>query len=345
MGVTTYPEAKKIEAAVNAAGSIVVVQADNPDADSLASALALEQILGDKGKAVTLYCGVDLPSYLSYLPGADRVMTELPKQFDLSIIVDTSSDSLLEQLEKQGSKGWLASRPSIILDHHATPPTISFASIICNHKAVATTELIYELALQLNWKLNSQARELIAIGILSDSLGLTSEATTARSIHIIAELVESGVSLADLESTRRETMRREPELIHYKGQLLQRVEFYDDNRIALLSIPWEEIETYSPLYNPPMLVIDDMRLGKGTDVAICLKTYKDGKITGKIRCNYGKSIADKLAEFFGGGGHSYASGFKITDGRSYDDIKRETIKQASILLDELEQGKAKSETA
>lgn len=339
MGMTTYPEAQKIKETVDSASSIVIVQADNPDADSLASALALEQILGEQRKDITLYCGVDLPSYLNYLPGADRVVAELPKQFDLSIIVDTSSDSLLEQLDKQGSKGWLASRPSIVLDHHATPPTISFASIICNHKAVATTEIIYELALQLNWKLNSSARELIAIGILSDSLGLTSEAATARSIHIIAELVESGVSLADLESTRRETMRREPELIHYKGRLLQRVEFFDDNRVAMLTIPWEEIETYSPLYNPPMLVIDDMRLSKGTDVAICFKTYKDGKLTAKIRCNYGKGIADKLAEHFGGGGHSYASGFKITDGRSYEEIKRETIEEASRLLDKLEQEK------
>ncbi|MEX1995328.1 MAG: DHH family phosphoesterase [Candidatus Saccharimonadales bacterium] len=336
--MTRYPETEKIKQALTTASSIVVVQADNPDADSLASALALEQILGEQGKDVTLYCGVDLPSYLSYLPGADRVVTELPKQFDLSIIVDTSSDSLLEQLDKQGSKGWLASRPCIVLDHHATPPTISFTSITCNHKAVATAEIVYELALQLNWKLNSQARELVAIGILSDSLGLTSEATTARSIHIIAELVEGGVSLADLESARRETMRREPELVHYKGRLLQRVEFYDDSRIAMLTIPWEEIETYSPLYNPPMLVIDDMRLSKGTDVAICFKTYKDGKITGKIRCNYGKGIADKLAEHFGGGGHSYASGFKIQDGRSYDEVKTETIEVTSRLLDELEQG-------
>ncbi|MEX2054687.1 MAG: DHH family phosphoesterase, partial [Candidatus Andersenbacteria bacterium] len=175
--MTTYPETDKIKQALAAASSIVVVQADNPDADSLASALALEQILGEQGKDVSLYCGVDLPSYLSYLPGAGRVITELPKHFDLSIIVDTSSDSLLEQLDKQGSKGWLASRPSIVLDHHATTPTISFASIICTHKAVATAEIVYELALQLNWKLNSQARELIATGVLSDSLGLTSEAT------------------------------------------------------------------------------------------------------------------------------------------------------------------------
>ncbi len=332
--MANYSQVNEIKAVVDAATKIVVVQADNPDADSLASSLALEHILGDLDKDVIMYCGVDLPSYLKYLPGADRVVTAMPTQFDASIIVDTSSDILLEQLDKTGSKSWLASKPCIVIDHHSTAPTISFATVICNVSAVSTGEVIYEIAQQLGWQLNHEAQKLIAISILSDSMGLTTEATTARSIFIIAELVQGGVSLAEIDNARRQTMRREPELIPYKGRLLQRVEFHDNNRIAMLTIPWEEIEKYSPLYNPPMLVIDDMRLAKGTDVAICFKLYTDGKITAKIRCNYGSGIADKLAEHFGGGGHAYASGFKITDGRAYEQIKAETIKTASELLDQ-----------
>jgi phosphoesterase RecJ-like protein len=330
-----YEEADAIGKTIDSAKHIVIVQADNPDADSVASALALEQILGDQGKEISLYCGVDLPSYLHYLPGSDRVMTELPRQFDASIIVDTSSDTLLGQLNKSGAKSWLATKPSIIIDHHATEPTITFASIICNQRAVAAGEVIFELSQQLSWELNSTAKNLIAYAILSDSLGLTSEATTARSIHIIAELVEGGVKLAELESARRETMRREPELIHYKGRLLQRVEFYADNRIATVTIPWEEIEQYSPLYNPPMLVLDDMRLSRDTALAIAFKIYKDGKVTAKIRSNYGSAIAGKLAEHFGGGGHPYAAGFKVTNGKLYEDIKRETIEKATELLNNM----------
>ncbi len=64
---------KKIQNITDQAENIVIIQADNPDADSLASALALEQILGDMGKKVHLYCGVSIPSYLRYLEGWDRV--------------------------------------------------------------------------------------------------------------------------------------------------------------------------------------------------------------------------------------------------------------------------------
>lgn len=332
--MTNYPEATKIKAAVAAANKIVVIQADNPDGDSLASSLALEEILGDMGKDVSLYCGVDIPAHLQYLSGSSRVAKDLPNNFDLSIIVDTSSDSLLEQLNKAGAKGWLAAKPSIIIDHHATAPTITFASIICNHPAVACGQVIYELADQLEWPVNRQASDYIAIAILSDSLGLTSEATTSRSIHIIGELVDAGVKLAELENLRRETMRRAPELIHYKGRLLERVEFYDNGRIATIKIPYDEIVKYSPLYNPPMLVLDDMRLAIGVKLAIAFKLYDDGHMTAKIRCNYGVGIGDKLAEGFGGGGHAYAAGFKLSAGKPYEELRDEVIAAAAKLLDE-----------
>jgi bifunctional oligoribonuclease and PAP phosphatase NrnA len=330
--MTTYPEADQISKIINASQKIVILQADNPDTDSLASALALEEILGNLGKETFLYSGVELPSYLMYLEGADRVETELPNIFDASIIVDTSSDSLLEQLSKKNQKGWIAAKPSIVIDHHQTEPTINFASVICNHPAVATGEVIYELSQQLGWQLGDRAKQMLAIAILSDSLGLMSGSTSPRSIHIIAELVEAGVSLPKIDNARRETMKRPAELVHYKGRLLQRVEYYHDNQIAVLTIPWEEIEKYSPLYNPSMLVIDDMRMAIGTVIAICFKVYKDGKVTAKIRSNYGHEISSKLAEHFGGGGHDYAAGFKIQNGKDYETIKSETIKVAAGLI-------------
>ncbi len=132
----------------------------------------------------------------------------------------------------------------------------------------------------------------------------------------MADLVEKGVNLAKLDQARRELMRKEPVLIPYKGKLLERVEFDSTGRIASVVIPWAEIERYSPLYNPSMLVIDDMRLVVGVDIAIAYKVYADGKITAKIRCNFGKAIGSDLASAFGGGGHPYASGFKIINGYS-----------------------------
>jgi bifunctional oligoribonuclease and PAP phosphatase NrnA len=336
--MSNYPEAAKIAQILSSASKIVILQADNPDGDSLGSALALEQILGDMGKEPALYCGVDIPPYLRYLQGWDRVEKELPKQFDASIIVDTSADSLFETLEASGQKPLVASKPCVVIDHHDVESTIPFATVHCNKEAVSTSEVIYELAKQLDWSLNLTAKKMVATAIMSDSLGLVTEATSARSIHVIAELVEGGVSLAELEQQRRELMRKSPELVHYKGRLLQRVEYYADDRISTVSIPWEEIEKYSPLYNPSILAMEDMRMTTNTAVVIAFKIYKDGKVTGKIRCNRGAPIANELAQKFSGGGHAFAAGFKVQDGRPFNEIKSECIRQATELLDNLKSG-------
>jgi len=314
---------------------IVVIQADNPDGDSIASSLALEAILTDIGKEVTMYCGVDIPGYLRYLNGWDRVVNQLPNEFDLSIIVDTSSLLLLESLQKSGQINWLRSKPSIVIDHHKSEATIDFAKIYNDPAAASCTEVIYHIAKENKWTIPIDAAEFIAVGILSDSLGLISESTSAKTIHAVADLVDSGVSLAKLDNIRRQFQKKQPELLKYKGRLLERVEYSEDNRIAHITIPWDEIEKYSPLYNPPMLVMDEMRQVENAQIAIAFKTYPDGRITGKIRANYGYGVADKLAEHFGGGGHIYASGFRVTDGRKIDQIKQEVFQLTSELLDKI----------
>ncbi len=331
---TTYQKAGAISEVINSAQRIVIVQADNPDGDSLASALALEQIIGDMGKEPILYCGVDIPSYLRYLPGWARIQKDLPNQFDASIIVDTSAETLLEKLRETNQLMWLKSRPAIVLDHHEGEQSLPFATVSLNAPAVATGEVIYELANTLDWPLNHEALHLLATSIMADSRGLTTDKTTARSIHIIAELVEKGVSIPELEAARRETMRRPAEIVHYKGRLLQRVEYTEGNHIAVITIPWEEIEQYSHAYNPTMLVIDDMLLTEGAKLAIGFKQYPDGKVTAKIRANFGMPIAGTLAESFGGGGHPYASGFKVKDGRPFNEIKSECIGLATTLIEQ-----------
>ncbi|MEI6249040.1 MAG: DHH family phosphoesterase [bacterium] len=333
--MSNYEETDKINKIISNSKKILIIQADNPDGDSLGSALALEQIISDLGKEPILYCSVDMPTYLRYLAGWDRVSNDIPNDFDAAIIVDTSSESLLEKMTKNGKRSIIGSKPLIVLDHHTTEANIVGASVICNKKVVSTGELIYELSQELDWPLNLTAKNMIVSSTMSDSLGLTSEATTARSIAIISELVEGGVVMADLENKRRELMKKSQRILKYKGELIKRIEYYDEGRIALILIPWDEIEQYSHEYNPSMLVIDEMRMVEDVVIAIALKTYKNSRVTGKIRCNYGHAIADKVAEAFGGGGHKYASGFKIEDVADISELKAKLIEKTTKLLESI----------
>lgn len=326
-------DAHKVAALLAEAQCIVIIQADNPDADSLASALALEHILGDQQKDITLYCGVDMPSYLKYIPGSDRIVNQLPNTFDLSIIVDCSTVTLLQKLEESKRLGTLKNRPCLVLDHHISDADLPFEYTLLSHpEAVSTGELIFELSQKLKWDLSTETGELLAISILADSLGLTTENVTANSIRVLASLVDKGVNLAQLDARRRVGMTKPREIISYKAKLLERIEYYNDSRLAIVDIPWKEIEQYSAIYNPGVLALEELRFAEGVQISVALKSYPDGKITGKLRCNFGSNIAGNLAAHFGGGGHAAASGFKIF-GWNLQDVKKELISQSLILLD------------
>jgi phosphoesterase RecJ-like protein len=243
---------------------------------------------------------------------------------------------LLENLQKTDEIKWLKTRPCIIVDHHSTEPTIDFAAVEYIEPAVSTGELIYELAKEYSWPVPLDAAQFIVYSILSDSMGLISESTSSESVRIVAELMDKGVSLAALDAKRKEFQKKQPQLLSYKGDLLKRIGYSESGNVAHIYIPWEEIEKYSPLYNPPMLVIDEMRQTEGVLVAVAFKSYPDGRITAKLRSNYGYPVCAAVAEQFGGGGHPYASGFRVTDGSSLEEVKEKCFKLIDEELAKLE---------
>ncbi len=299
---------------VDQARRVVVIQADNLDGDSLASALALEEILGELGKQVVLYCATAVPDYLKFLSGWDRVTDLFPATVDLAIMVDNSAADLVDL---HGPGRLNRQTPLVIIDHHSTAPTIPQASLVINDPTqIATGQLIYRLASESNWPLTTPAANLLASSILSDSLGLTSQAMTGNSapLRVLAELVDLGADLADLHQRRLARLKISPELVRYKGELLGRIEWQLDGQLAILTISHEEIKAVSGRYNPTV-ILDDMRLVEGARVAIGFKQYNDargrlGRVTARLRCFGQTRIAQAVAESFGGGGHPYAAGIK-----------------------------------
>ncbi len=330
----TYPETEQLQQLIAEANHILIIQADNPDADSLGSALALETVLGNLDKKTSLYCSVDMPTYLRYMPGWDRVAKDIPSNFDLSIIVDASTMTLLEKFQDPSIKGIIASRPCVVLDHHAiTDNPIPFTTIIINDGSRASAgELLYILGKELAWPFDTAAYEYVANTILGDTQGLTNELAKPETYRIMAELLEKGVDRPKLEEVRREFGKMPEVIFRYKAKLIERTELHSDGRIAYVSVPQQEINDYSPLYNPAPLIQNDMLQTSGVQVAIVVKVYENGRITAAIRANSGYMVAGALAEHFGGGGHKYASGFKLTNGKPLGEVKQECIRYATELL-------------
>ncbi len=302
-----YDKAKEL---IDSAKKIIIIQAENPDGDSLGSALALEEILGDIGKEVILYCPIEIPKYMRYINGWDRVVNHFDTQADLAIIVDTAADILITKvLETPGVRHFLETHPVLVIDHHVSDSNLSFNHTMLAEEAVATAEIIYGIAVDAEWTINTQAAENLLVAIMSDSLGLTVQAVTPRTYFVAGKLAELGASNSVIEKRRHEHMKKSATILKYKGALLERIEYFLDGKLALIHIPFEEIQEYSDQYNPSVLVLDEMRFVEGVEIGIAIKTYPDGKLTGKLRSN--SPISATVAGFFGGGGHEYAAGFRV----------------------------------
>jgi len=315
--------------------TILVLQPENPDGDSIASALALEEILGDQGKEVIIYGYVHVPDYLRYIEGADRITDEFPNSFDATIIVDTVTASLLENTLKGANLTAINKKPTLVLDHHPVESDLPLTDAVFFDEAphaVSTGELVYYLAQKQQWTINAIAATHIVESMLADTLGLTTEAVTGDNVAVVAEMLKRGAVMAEIDKRRRAFMKKSQKIINYKGVLLQRVEYLCGGKLGFIHIPWEETKEYSPLYNPAMLVIEELRNTENIELSVALKTYPDGKITGKIRAN-NRPLAGELAAHFGGGGHDYAAGFKTTEW-TYEELKIELLKKVQELLNE-----------
>lgn len=310
--------------------SICVIQAENPDGDSLGSAIALDYLLKDKD--ISLYCPVDIPKYLHYFADWSRVTNEFNFKADGYIIVDTAAEILLSKLiDDAAIKNRLYNAPVFVLDHHETADDLNF-----DHESIieilpACCSLIYKIAKAENIEIDKNAAEAIFQGILSDTLGLTSASVDAETFRVAAELSDLGANISELEENRREFMKKSPRILDYKADLIKRIEYSLDNELATIHIPWDDIREFSDEYNPNVLILEEMRLVEGVRVAVAIKTYPDGKVTGKIRTSSDAPIAEKIAGYYGGGGHPYAAGFRTYD-TTYSEVVADLVKIVPELL-------------
>jgi phosphoesterase RecJ-like protein len=71
---------------------------------------------------------------------------------------------------------------------------------------------------------------------------------------------------------------------------------------------------------------------KAWEIGVAIKTYPDGKATGKLRSNL--PISEEVAGYFGGGGHKYAAGFRVYE--EYDKIVAELVTATAKAIEHYE---------
>ncbi|MCS6997815.1 MAG: bifunctional oligoribonuclease/PAP phosphatase NrnA [Aquificaceae bacterium] len=283
-------------------GPILVASHENPDADTLGSALALYLFLKKKGKRVVVGCKDKVPHFLDFLPGAEEVI-RLPVEevFNLAIVVDASGFYRVNAEVKAFKK--------VRIDHHIGGDFYGEQDYI-DPEAPSTTALIYRLLCA--WDSSAIDEDIannLYAGLATDTGFFKYSNTNAETFRIAKELVELGakphwtyVNFAERESINK---------MKLISKVLETLTLHEEGLVAGIIILDRFFRETGCEYADSEGLVNYPRSIEGVEVAYALIENREEGLWKVSLRSKGRVDVAKIAQSLGGGGHKYASGCKI----------------------------------
>ncbi len=294
---------------------IVVTCHVDPDGDALAGLLALTLSLRLARGQVRAISPGPVPSSYQFLPGWESIEVYSPERMetpegqatkeallaaDTIVCLDASDPTRLGALYGQNCSKFEAV-PVINIDHH--PSNSFFGQVnLVEPASPAVCQQLAELMEREDLPIPEDVATCLLVGIVTDTLGFRTSATSAHTLRVAATLMERGASLSTI--AERIFNSRSPRAVSLWGRVLSRTRVEDG--LAWADITSEMLaECDATLEDADRLV--DFIAGVRQASAAFLFSEQDGKVRVSMRSSGGLDAA-ALAKDFGGGGHVRAAG-------------------------------------
>lgn len=304
-------EAQKIHKAIMNAPEILVVSHQNPDGDTLGSASAMATFLKQIGKQFGLYCASPLPKQYSFLPHAQTFKNDpriWEKEYDIVIVLDSSNTVYAGIEEKLAG---LKTKPTVInIDHHATNARYGDMNLVVPTTA-STTEVLYGFFLSNRIEITDEMATALLTGIITDTDMFSNSGTTKSSMAIASELMKKR---AEIKMIKEYLLFDKPiSALKLLGVILGRLQIHTVSNIAYTYVTQADLTTHQVLEEELEGVANLLNFLSEGIAALVLKEKKDGTIKASLRTTHDTYNVANIAKLFGGGGHTKAAGFSITE--------------------------------
>jgi phosphoesterase RecJ-like protein len=274
----------------------------DPDGDAIGSALGLAHVLSGLGTSAVVACADPVPFEAATLPGAETVGTDGPSGEDVLIAVDTADAGRLGALVDSGA--W-ASRPSLVVDHHASNGGFGTVDVIDPRRA-STAEIVLQLADSLGAFPTPEAATCLLMGVVTDTLGFRTPNTTADTLAAAQRLIGLGASLP--LTTQQAFYTKPLAALRLYGLALQRLTSHGPwaytwvarADLAATGAPAEAVRGLTSL----------VATASEPQAVAVLRERDDGAIDVSLRSRPGVDVLPAAAAL-GGGGHPQASGARV----------------------------------
>jgi len=214
----------------------------SPDGDSVGGVLAMTHLFKRIGKKVTIISGDSvLPKSLSFLPGFGEILPKnyfqiKPEDFDLFLILDTSS---LNQISKIDKIVFPEKLTTIVIDHHSTNEGFGTIDLVETSYS-ATCRILYDLIKEWRQPITAEMAVCLLMGIYTDSGGFKYLLKTSRETFLAAaDLITIYPDFPKAIFTY-ENMGQ-PEQISYLGLALSSIETFFSGKVAMAVVPYKEL--------------------------------------------------------------------------------------------------------
>lgn len=296
-----------------------------PDGDTVASELAMESLLRRLKKSVDMVNYESVPENLRFLPGAERIQTakKIDKKYDVAIIFEcNNADRMgnIVDLKKQA-------KTVVNIDHHLMHGDFGHINLV-NPGASSNSEQLYYVFEKLRMPITQEEATCLYLGIMTDTGRFQHSNTNAETLRIASKLVERGVNVAEL-SERIYGTRSYP-AIKLLGATLANLSLTPDGKIAYVAIRKQDFErTQSTEEDSEEIVNYGLQIPTALISIFMRETAQNGTVKISFRSRRGVNVC-KLAEQFGGGGHKYASGCRVSG--AIDQILKNVLEAARKIV-------------
>jgi phosphoesterase RecJ-like protein len=170
--------------------------------------------------------------------------------------------------------------------------------------------MIYKLYKKIGISLDKDVAVALYAGILTDTGSFRYSNTTSFTHKAIAELLRYGL---DIPKIYKHTYGNIPFAdMQLLSRIMSRIRLYAGGKIAWCQIERSLLKNKKSSFDLNEQLLSFARAIKGVEVVALFKENASAK--GEIRVNLrsqGKVDVNKIAAFFGGGGHRTASGAKV----------------------------------
>jgi bifunctional oligoribonuclease and PAP phosphatase NrnA len=323
--MSTNKELREIADRLREADRILIVGHAYPDCDALGSQLALGNMLSSMGKEVVLYGEEPASHILDFLPGCEKLSTDLPAidSFDCVVALDCGDAGRLGKNKEH----FLQIRPVLVIDHHAGHKTFGDVSWVEDFRS-STAEMVYELSLILKADLSYDTAYCLYAAIVSDTGSFKYSSTSARCLEIASNLVALGVKPVEIAGKIFDNFSKNR--LCLLQNVLSTLQLHENDQLAFITVTCDQYRETGTIPEDTELFINYPRSLDTVKVAVFLKETMEGLVSVSLRSK-GKCDIAEVARKFGGGGHRNAAGFKAPD-MTLDDVMKALLAELRLLV-------------